>query len=94
MWVMARRAFVPERLSQNLITFSTVLRDILCFVVLLNAAIMVLGVPAETGEGSGPHLVLNSFDIDTGHWVEGGRDAPAGQGRAFVCRSCGSSAGY
>jgi hypothetical protein len=55
---------------------------------------VVLGVPAETVEGSGPHLVLNSFGIDTGHWVEGSRDAPAGQGRAFVGRSCGSSAGY
>jgi hypothetical protein len=76
--------FVPCRLSQNLIACSTIPRDIFGFVVLLDGTIMILGIPTETIEGRDPRLILNSFDIDTGHWVHGRRNAVAGHGHAIA----------
>jgi len=61
---LAFLTFIPSWLPQDLITSSIVLCDIVCVSVLLDCAIVVLGIATEAIQCRHLHGRLNSFDIN------------------------------
>ena len=80
----AGHAFVPSRLSKNLITCCHVLGDVFGLVVLLDSAVVILSVAFEPVKGGNPHLIFEGLNVNTSHWVVRRRYAAAGERHAFV----------
>jgi thiosulfate reductase cytochrome b subunit len=62
--------FIPERLSQYLIPGGGLLWHVVCGFVLLDLAIVVLGVTSQSVKGSHFHSLFNGSDVNCGHGVE------------------------
>lgn len=65
-----KHAFIPSRFPEDLVASSIILGNVICGSVLMDGAIVVLGISLEGIKSSHLHGSLDLFDVHGSHWIE------------------------